>query len=70
MDDADKKKLIAAFEDPGGITLHAYQDRDGKWCARVMLTDGSSVYTPPHHTAHGLFTWFAENSMLVKMAAP
>jgi hypothetical protein len=65
----EKEKLNAAFEDPAGVTLHAFPNRDGKWRARITLADGSQVYTPEHHTPYGLFLWCAETAMFVRGTA-
>lgn len=63
---ADKEKWVGVFTDPGGVTLHAFADRDGMWRARVTCADGSQLYTQPHHTMHGLFVWFGETASLIR----
>lgn len=63
----EKEKWLAVFTDPAGITLHTFPDRDGKWRARVTCADGSQLYSESFNTAHGVFTWFAETSMLFRM---
>jgi hypothetical protein len=67
----EKEKWLAALTDPAGISLHAFPDRDGKWRGRVTCADGSMLYTKQaHRTAHGLFTWFAETVMFIRMVMP
>jgi hypothetical protein len=67
ISDEDKERWCAVFTDPAGITSHTFPDRGGMWRTRVTCADGSQIYTPLFHSAHGAFTWFAETAMLFRM---